>query len=216
MKYKNAINLFMGVLLVSCVSEKSALKTSIANTSSAPSSDAYVAQSVLDSGIAVKTFNQYNITLSKATGIDSAKAAITTEYDLIKNSLPSNNSTGSFTSFHQIAQTRLAFAYCNDFVNTNAEFVAFNYTTSTPQYLSTQLLTRFIGPRPTADFVLYDKYNEVLLKIFENKALDDAGNNLGLLIPRAIDTTFTVAVLNRNLMKLGCAALLSSSEFTLL
>lgn len=163
-------------------------------------------------GVALKTFNQYNQTLSKVTEIDSATTAIATEYELIKNSLPSDHAAAAFTSFHQISQTRLAFAYCNNFIDNNAEFKAVNYATVLPQEMTTKLLTKFVGARPMSKFELYDQYNMAILKIMNNDAgMDENGSPVGELVPTATGATAT-----KNLTKLACTAILASTEFTTL
>lgn len=163
-------------------------------------------------GVALKTFNQYNQTLSKVTEIDSATTAIAAEYELIKNSLPSEHAATAFTSFHQISQTRLAFSYCNNFIDNNAEFKAINYSTVMPQEMTSKLLTKFIGARPMTKYELYDQYNTAILKIMNNDAgVDENGSPVGELVPTA-----TGATAMKNLTKLACTAILSSTEFTTL
>jgi hypothetical protein len=166
----------------------------------------------IDTGVALKTFNQYNMTLSKVTGIDAAIPAISTEYELVKNSLPGDHLATSFTPFHQISETRLSFAYCNNFIDNNLDFKALNYVTITPESVATKLLEKFIGVRPAKEFEIYDKFYETVLKIMNNDAgVDDNNIAIGKLIP-----TSTGAIAKTNLTKLACTAILSSSEFTTL
>ena len=163
-------------------------------------------------GVSLKTFNQYNQTLSKVTEIDSSTEAVATEYELIKNSLPSEHAAGAFTSFHQISQTRLAFAYCNNFIDNNADFKSINFMSATPQEMTTKLLTKFIGVRPATKYELYDQYNATLIKIMNNDAgLDENDMPIGELVPTA-----TGALEMKNLTKLACTAILASTEFTTL
>jgi hypothetical protein len=159
----------------------------------------------------VKLFNQYNQTLSKITGINSATTAISTEYETIKNSLPADHSAYSFTSFHQIAMTRLSFAYCNYFISNDSEFKAVNYMTATSDALTTKLIVRFLGAKDSSNATKYDQFYAVILKILKNDAGTDTSTNtaIGKLIPNA-----TGATLNLNLTKLGCTAILASSEYT--
>ncbi|MBY0416383.1 MAG: hypothetical protein K2Q18_19565 [Bdellovibrionales bacterium] len=202
------------ILLTACVpgSDSTALKaTSTAKNTNTGGTPIPTINST-ESGVALKTFNQYNQTLSKATDTDSATPAIATEYELIKNSLPSDHGAGSFTSFHQISQTRLSFAYCNYFIDNNAEFKAINYLSATPQDMTTKLLVKFVGVRPATKYELYDQYNTTILKIMNNDAgVDENDAPIGDLIPTA-----TGALLMKNLTKLACTAILSSTEFTTL
>ncbi len=216
----NSILILSSILLItSCVSSKDAslLKTDANASKSNAAAGAAIgdAQVNIDTGLALKTFNQYNQTLSKVTGIDAATPAILTEYDLIKNSLPSDHTATSYTPFHQISQTRLSFAYCSNFIDTNTAFnTGLDYATITPQNATTKLLEKFIGIRPAKGFEIYDKFNEVILKIMSNDAGVDANNmTLGKLVP---STTATAAVVKKNLTKLACTAILSSTEFTTL
>ena len=211
-------------LLSSCLSSKNG--NSIKTDASAAKSKTGVIDPLLniDTGLALKTFNQYNKTLAKATGIDQATVSIATEYEAIKNSLPSDHIATTYTPFHQISQTRLSFAYCNNFIDTNNEFKALNYTNittldintnqyiTTDQFITTKLLEKFIGVKPVKDFDFYDKFDGIILKIMNNNAGVDADNNaIGKLIPTA-----TGAVAKKNLTKLACTAILSSAEFTTL
>ena len=165
---------------------------------------------VEETPVVLKTFNQYNATLSKITGIDSAEAVISDEYEKIKNSLPGDHSAAAFTPFHQISQTRLAFTYCNSFIDTNSVFKAYDYGTLKSQVLTKNLLEKFIGSKDILGNEVYEKYEEIVLKIMNNDAgLDDQGLPIGKLLPVAKG-----ALLNKNLTKLGCTALLASSEFT--
>ena len=210
MKTNNCILLAISMLVFSsCMSKDGGKKNNVAAPveTTTSTSKAFL---VDESPVVMKTFNQYNATLAKITGIDPAEKAISDEYEKIKNSLPGDHAAAAFTPFHQISQTRLAFTYCNKFVDFNSEFKAYNYAALNSKALTKNLLEKFMGSKEILGDEMYEKYEEVLLKIMNNDAgLDDKGVAVGKLLPLA-----TGATLNKNLTKLGCTALLASSEFT--
>ena len=212
MKTNNYILMAISMLVfVSCMGSKSSSKNQAPASASAPSPVSTSKSLMVDeSPVVLKTFNQYNATLSKITGIDSAESDISDEYEKIKNSLPGDHSAAAFTPFHQISQTRLAFTYCNYFINTNPVFKAYDYAALKSQALTKNLLEKFMGSKEVLGEETYERYEEIVLKIMNNDAgLDEKGLAIGKLLPVA-----TGAVLNKNLTKLGCTALLASSEFT--
>jgi hypothetical protein len=171
-----------------------------------------IPEGVVDSGIAAKTFNQYNMTLSKLTGVDLGEATVNAEYLAIRNSLPAGHAASSFTPFHQVAVTRLAFAYCDVFIDNDSEFSSLDYANFSGQQISTLLLNRFVGTKNPTNAVYYDGINSELIGVMSNDAgVDEMGNPIGQLIPNG-----TGATLNRNLTKLTCTTLLASSEFSVL
>ncbi len=201
--------------LASCVQEQQVSKLkfnpSSGSTSTAPKEEEFVPEA--EKPVALKTFNQYNMSLSKATDIDAAIPDVANEYNTIKYSLPSEHDVSNFTPFHQITMTRLAFAYCKYFIDNNNDFKSLNYTSTTPEALTTMLMNRFIGNRSTSNAESFDKYQAVVSKIMLNNAgNDENGVALGKLVPNAAN----VATERKNLTKLACTAILSSAEFTTL
>jgi hypothetical protein len=171
-----------------------------------------IPEGVVDSGVAAKTFNQFNMSLSKLTGVDVGESSVNAEYLLIRNSLPAGHDPSSYTPFHQVAVTRLAFAYCNVFIDDDATFSALNYGALTGAQITTQLLNKFIGARTPTNAVYYDGISSELNEVMNNNAgLDDMGTAVGELIPNG-----TGASLNINLTKLACTTLLASAEFFVL
>jgi hypothetical protein len=214
MKINTIIILSSALLLTSCLGRKksSPVKIGTQESKNTASPDNAPVALVTESSLALKTFNQYNKTLSKATEVDASTPAISVEYELIKNSLPGDHGAATFTPFHQISETRLSFAYCNYFIDNNEGFKTLDYLTLTPASATTKLLDKFIGARPATNPEVYDKFNEIILKIMNNDAGVDANNvAVGKLVPTAIG-----AVAKKNLTKLACTAILSSAEFTTL
>jgi hypothetical protein len=212
---KNLLLLSIVSMIISCVPSKGSNKliTSTPKTTSTSGNNNPNVnnQLVIDTGVSLKTFNQYNMTLSKLTDVDAADPVIATEYNLIKNSLPGDHSASGYTPFHQISQTRLAFAYCNSFISNNSDFKSLDYANISTSSIATKLLDKFIGVKPAKNVEFYEKFNEVILSIMNNKATDDAGTLIGKLVPSATGVPLKIA-----LTKLSCAAILSSAEFTTL
>jgi hypothetical protein len=65
--------------------------------------------------VRVKNYNQYNMTLEKLTGLGRANYNVL--FESLKGSLPADNEIEGLTGFNLIAMTRLADAYCTDFIN---------------------------------------------------------------------------------------------------
>lgn len=65
--------------------------------------------------VRVKNYNQYNQSLEKLTKL--SRANYNSLFEELKGSLPADNDIGGLTSFNLIAMTRLADAYCKDWVN---------------------------------------------------------------------------------------------------
>lgn len=65
--------------------------------------------------VRVKNYNQYNQSLEKLTKLSRAK--YNQLFEELKGSLPGDNDIGGLTSFNLIAMTRLADAYCKDWVD---------------------------------------------------------------------------------------------------
>lgn len=71
------------------------------------------------SDLAIKNFLQVNNTYSKLTGISPNEGDILDEYQAIQLQLPSSTDPKTLNGFNQIASTRLAFAYCNEYIDEN-------------------------------------------------------------------------------------------------
>lgn len=198
--------------LVSCVGGKGGDKKEAGPRPGAQNNTIVIPAGVVDSGVATKTFNQFNMTLSKVTNIDSSTPSINSEYLAIRNSLPAGHKTSSYTPFHQVAITRLSFAYCDEFIDNDSEFDNLNYSGLSSAQISTLLVNRFVGARSNANAVKYDAINSEVTAIINNDGgLDDQNNPIGALVPNG-----SGAAQKRVLTKLGCTALLASAEFSVL
>ncbi|MBT7609395.1 MAG: hypothetical protein HN576_06550 [Bacteriovoracaceae bacterium] len=213
MKKNKTINIIIILLflssVVSCLSGGGEKKSAEINIIA---SNLTIPEGVVDSGIAAKTFNQFNMTLSKLTGIDVGESNVNAEYLLIRNSLPAGHKPSSFTPFHQVAVTRLAFAYCDVFIDDDSQFSSLDYGTLSPAEITVQLLDRLIGIRTPSNAAYYDGISSQINEVMNNNAgNDEEGDPIGALIPNG-----TGANLKINLTKLSCTTLLGSSTYSVL
>jgi len=78
-----------------------------------------VVQSSASTPISAKNYLQINNTYSKKTGIATSNDNVRSEYNAIIMQLPTTSDPASLNGFNQIAQTRLAFAYCDEYAQQN-------------------------------------------------------------------------------------------------
>lgn len=69
--------------------------------------------------IAAKNYLQINNTYASLTGVATDEPAVLEEYQAILMQLPTSNNPEALNGFNQIAQTRLGFAYCDQYVDNN-------------------------------------------------------------------------------------------------
>lgn len=153
--------------------------------------------------LSLKTFNQYGRSLSSITGISESNSEISSEFEAIKTALPSDHETEGFSAFHQVAFTRLSFAYCSVFVDGS------DLLDGSPSNneVATNLLKKLIG-KDSIDKGLYDNMHSNVLEILENKVSSESSEKL---IVNA-----TGDELKTNLLITACSAVLASSHFTLI
>ncbi len=163
----------------------------------------------LISGVHIKNFNQINMSFSKLTGIDRSRTNIVDVMSQILNQLPANNDLNSFTPFHQISITRLAFNYCELFIDEDKEFSALDYGSVSSEDLADAMIERFLDELPSDEPQKYDVLRKEMLSILNNEDLTDAGK---LLDESGVDR----AELKERLSKMACSIILSSSFVTLI
>lgn len=117
MKKKQAL-LYSLVLAVSvsCIEPEKPAESVEGSGSKAPTGP-IVVQNSAPTVIAAKNYLQINNTFSKKTGISTSHPDVISEYNAILMQLPTTSDPTSLNGFNQIAQTRLAFAYCNEYVD---------------------------------------------------------------------------------------------------
>lgn len=165
-------------------------------------------ESVKDVGIL--NFNQINMNFSKITGISRGEEEIQDVMGQIVNQLPSSNDIESFTAFTQISITRLAFSYCDRFVDDDPDFSSVNYATSSNNQLINLILRKTLdtndSSNPAATFdQLAAELNDVLNNDPKDGSLTFIDETMGTSTER-----------KKRLTKMACTLTLSSSYVTML
>lgn len=174
--------------LFSCVEPAEVKKSS----SSSKKGKTKVAQSVESSGIAAKNFAQINNTYATLTGVSMKKTV--GEYDLVQSQLPSSSNPKSLNGFNQIASTRLAFKYCEEYLGDDSSFLSLSNEEAAKNMI--------------------DQFIDVDLKGSDHKQMHDQV----LAILRDDDQLLASNTDDRKLklLRLSCAAILSSNYVTLI
>ena len=164
--------------------------------------------------VRVMNYNQYNMTLSKLTGINQSKVSVL--FEQLKGSLPGDTNIQAMTPFNLVAITRLADFYCDLHINGEKDakgvLVAGGIPmleeaiTSIDVAIKNHLLNKFLDYDATN--TAYESLSVELDNILNNS--DGQGSTL------VNATNLTAAQLNRNLSVLACVAILASSHITLL
>lgn len=150
----------------------------------------------------VMSYNQYNMTLSKLTGINSSRAS--TLFEEIKGSLPADTNIDAMTSFNLVSKTRLADFYCGLYVNdflTRSNFT--NATNMKNHLLSTFLDYDVVSPNPVFDSLVTE---------VDNVLANNDGQN-GKLIP---SLSLSANDMNKNLSIMACVTILASTHITMI
>lgn len=150
----------------------------------------------------VMSYNQYNMTLSKLTGINSSRAS--TLFEEIKGSLPADTNIDAMTSFNLVSKTRLADFYCGLYINdflTSSNFT--NATNMKNHLLSTFLDYDVVSPNPVFDSLVTE---------VDNVLGNNDGQN-GKLIP---SLALSANDMNKNLSIMACVTILASTHITMI
>ncbi|MAZ49301.1 MAG: hypothetical protein CME65_12130 [Halobacteriovoraceae bacterium] len=183
-------------LLLSCVEPEKADNIS---KGSNKSSSVTLKTSQTSSNLAIKNFLQVNNTYSKLTGISPNRGDILDEYRAIQLQLPSSTDPKTLNGFNQIAATRLAFAYCDEYVDENES--DFDFSSASTNRLEVQNLSLKFGDfdfDQNQDHINFLNNLEAIIND-EDELVDD-GN---------------FAREKRKLMKMSCSAVLSSTYITM-
>jgi hypothetical protein len=150
----------------------------------------------------VMSYNQYNMTLSKLTGINSSRAS--TLFEEIKGSLPADTNIDAMTSFNLVSKTRLADFYCGLYVNDYLAKTSFSNAINMKNHLlSTFLDYDVVSPNPVFDSLVTEVDN-----VFAN----NDGQN-GKLIP---SNSLSANDMNKNLSIMACVTILASTHITMI
>jgi len=161
------------------------------------------------SGAHIKNFNQINMSFSKLTGVSRSHDNVQDVMGQILNQLPSSNDLGGFTPFHQISITRLAFTYCELFIDNDATFSNIDYERLSSVSMADAMITHFLDEVPEDEPAKYDVLRGEMISILDNEDLDQVG-------PLVNSNGVGNATLMRRLSKMACSLTLSSSFVTLI
>lgn len=214
MKIKLCLLLLLSLFTTSCILGGKAVKESTPsqidqneNRGDAPEIIKGALNIQLKRGTSVRTFNEFNKALSNATDIELSNTS--DEFKAVQNKLPPTNDVEKFSEFGQVSATRLAFAFCDKFVDKNKEFKDFNYQGNKSDELSEMLMTRFLDyEKGKSSIYDYSIVKSTLLQILENKEINGLRS-----IPNAQAGNSEV---NKRLTKMGCTAILASAYYTVL
>ena len=151
------------------------------------------------SDLAIKNFLQVNNTYSKLTGISPNEGDILDEYQAIQLQLPSSTDPKTLNGFNQIASTRLAFAYCNEYIDANEDDYNLNSTESNRAELIS-LSHKFVD----FDFNNNNDHKNFLTNLEAILSDEDELVNDGNAERK-----------KKKLLKMSCAAILSSTYVTM-
>lgn len=154
---------------------------------------------VTKGAVANKNFLQINNTYSKLTGIAPDRGIIEDEYAAIMMQLPSSTNPETMNGFNQIASTRLAFAYCNHYIDDNEADYDFGDNSLNSSELKAMTL-KFVD----MDFDDNPEHASFLSHLQAIMSDEDGLVNDG-----------NAARKKRKLLKMSCAAVLSSTYVTL-
>jgi len=150
----------------------------------------------------VMSYNQYNMTLSKLTGINSSRAS--TLFEEIKGSLPADTNIDAMTSFNLVSKTRLADFYCGLYVNDYLAKTSFTNATNMKNHLlSTFLDYDVVSPNPIFDSLVTE---------VDNVLANNDGQN-GKLIP---SMSLSANDMNKNLSIMACVTIMASTHITMI
>lgn len=181
---------------VSCVEPEKPVEEVSSATSNGLPPGPIVVQNSGTTPIAAKNYLQINNTFSKKTGISTSHPAVISEYNAILMQLPTTSDPTSLNGFNQIAQTRLAFAYCNEYVE--------------EKWSDYSSLSNGIAIKLLLD-------NMVDVDVDNNSAHAELYANLMSIMSDEDNLLSGTASSNKEkLFKMSCAALLSSSYVSML
>ncbi len=199
-------------LLISCTPGKSSKSESTAGPTGAPTSNedssSYLNLEKIERNVVVRTFNEYNSALSLATGVPISHENVVTEFNAIKNSLPSNNSAQTFSSFSQVSALRLSFSYCDVYMNTSEIWKDFDFDNGSDSQILNNLMENLLdyNSKKASDVAKYSDLKTKLDDIIKNKPVD------GQVLVQSTDGG--PGTVKKRLTTMACSAILSSSYYT--
>lgn len=151
-------------------------------------------EKVATSNVSTKNFLQINNTYSTLTGVSTGE--VNTEYEILKTQLPSTSDPNSLNGFNLIASTRLAFLYCDKYIDKRDDLAGMSISEG-----SRNLIESFVDADVDNNEDHKSLYDNVLAIMNDDDELINESNQEDKKI---------------KLLKLSCAAVLASSYVTLL
>lgn len=189
MKMKSLNPLLICFTLISCGIDPDPIKQDGSGEASVE-----LVEQVESSGIAAKNFAQINNTYASLTGVSAGD--VSTEYGLIKMQLPASSNPRSLNGFNQIASSRLAFAYCNPYIDGRADLDLLSNEDAIKN-----LLNSFIDVNPEKNSDHKKMFTQLEAIMSDEDSLINDNN---------ADRK------RKKLLKLTCTAILASSYVTLI
>jgi hypothetical protein len=202
---KNGTILFLLLTLISCVEQKPVEK-SLGESTRSPAGNKGSEKQIISKTskvVRVKNYNQYNMTLQKLTGLDRTKYSAL--FESIKGSLPADNEIEALTPFNLIAMSRLADAYCFDYVNTKMSSSLF--TQNQKEKIVDHFIEKFLDTAPDSRPDYYLSLKNELTNVMNND--DGTGREL---FPNPDGSATGI----KNLSVATCVTVLVSPYITLL
>ncbi len=154
-------------------------------------------------GVAAKNFTQINLTYSNLTKVPTYNESVLAEYKAIELQLPASTDPESLNGFNQLSSTRLAFAYCDVFLDKGEVYGMFS---SNSADVNSKVMINLFADLDFDNNEAHQEFKSHVVEILNNRGIDSTGTNVQL-----------IQVSNKkSLLKLGCAAVLSSSYLTLI
>lgn len=195
-KMKKLGFLLLITAIISCVEPE---KTENITKGSSGGNSVSLKSAQTSSDLAIKNFLQVNNTYSKLTGISPNEGDILDEYRAIQLQLPSSTDPKTLNGFNQIASTRLAFAYCDEYIDANES--EYNFDSAASNMDEVKALSLKFG-----DFDFDNNPDHVNFLSNLNAIINDDDDLVD-------DGNF--AREKRKLLKMSCAAVLSSTYVTM-
>lgn len=154
--------------------------------------------------VGLKNFEQINYTFSELTGIPVTNGTISSTYNAVESTLPTENEIKVLQSSNQVAITRLAAEYCNQIGNTAGAnrdiiFGANVFTTTSNNVNIMDVVTRITnqfwggsGIVPAAE--LTDARNDLLDLYADILAMDTGTQNTTALTSKGVKAVCTAAL----------------------
>ena len=178
------------------------------NASTTNDSSTSVSSLEANDSVKIKNFNRLNMSYSKVTGIHRGTDEVAETLELILNQLPADNELDSFSPFQQISIIRLAFTYCDLYIDENENFSDLDYSSVENEVIANLLIDNLLDDPPESDPNLYATLKSEVLSTLNNEAGED--------VEKFISSDNNASSLKKKLTKMSCSLVLSSTFMTMI